>query len=873
MIIRYTFPIIVTLLHMVSPLQTEDPVIDRIVAYQVRAEETQVLLQRAEDEQDLNKALLLLRMAAEQGVGKPKGIALYRLGQQSLYQLLSDDTPIIDTHSNMFTASADTASSSSSISQSPTSSPTSFPTSSPTSSPTLPSFPSKVSAAATSGTTHSPSMRAAHVFEFFNRSAHEGNSEAHHMLGLIYSMGLFNIPSDEVASILHYHYAAAGGHAQSAMAIGFRHLHGVGVSKDCHRAISYYELASNLAIDVVEQEVLPSFRRPRLRRYSNGGYVDGTKMHETSNSDVVVTGSGSGSTPSDTEVMQYLRYATEQNDVAAQSMLGLIHLHGTRGQKRDVRKAYLLLRQSALEKKNANAYADLGYMVLHDIGGPYKELNGDEDEKWKWEETETEKSEQGQDTGQGQAANEKIERNKKRYALAHRYFQAAFNGGDAEGANGLGYMHLHGLGVRKSWSAAKQYYEQAAQARSIHGIYNMGAMYLHINTDAPKGDEEILPSKRDNGRKNNAGATTGAAGADDADDVDDADDADYPDDSQRHHHFDFKKALAHFRVASKAGHIQAMHKMAQMTLHSIGTEDSSSSSSSREDTKSKDTRCNEAVRLFKKVSERGPTSALLTEAEQRHAQGNIVGSLWYYAMAADLGYEVAQANAAHIYERLSIASRHRLGIVNGRTTRAASAATKKHKTSDSSFSLRLWKWAAMQSNVHANMRVGDMYFYGLQQVEIDRAKALRMYLKASGYGSAQSMFNVGWHYQYGVGVPVDFHMSKRYYDRAIETNPKEARIPALIGLGSLFFYSTWTTSSTWSVLMTTWWSLCNMWMGSQKVELFLGDVPMSQIVPLEAAAPHLGMWEPFQLISWLMKLLGLLSIVVAMHHRYGFPGI
>ena len=30
------------------------------------------------------------------------------------------------------------------------------------------------------------------------------------------------------------------------------------------------------------------------------------------------------------------------------------------------------------------------------------------------------------------------------------------------------------------------------------------------------------------------------------------------------------------------------------------------------------------------------------------------------------------------------------------------------------FSLRMWKWAAKQSNVHANIRVGDMYFYGLQ---------------------------------------------------------------------------------------------------------------------------------------------------------------
>ena len=132
------------------------------------------------------------------------------------------------------------------------------------------------------------------------------------------------------------------------------------------------------------------------------------------------------------------------------------------------------------------------------------------------------------------------------------------------------------------------------------------------------------------------------------------------------------------------------------------------------------------------------------------------------------------------------------------------------------FSLRMWKWAAKQSNVHANIRVGDMYFYGLQGkrcllvgwvvgwlvgwvrridtivvcfvcfvcfvcvcflfsvfgfrflflhlpgISVDMNKAVRNYQRATTYGSAQSMFNLGWHYQFGVGVPLDFHLSKRY---------------------------------------------------------------------------------------------------------------
>ena len=37
------------------------------------------------------------------------------------------------------------------------------------------------------------------------------------------------------------------------------------------------------------------------------------------------------------------------------------------------------------------------------------------------------------------------------------------------------------------------------------------------------------------------------------------------------------------------------------------------------------------------------------------------------------------------------------------------------------------------------------------------------------------MFNLGYMHEYGLGVKPDLHLAKRYYDMAIETNPKVCR--------------------------------------------------------------------------------------------------
>ena len=59
--------------------------------------------------------------------------------------------------------------------------------------------------------------------------------------------------------------------------------------------------------------------------------------------------------------------------------------------------------------------------------------------------------------------------------------------------------------------------------------------------------------------------------------------------------------------------------------------------------------------------------------------------------------------------------------------------------------------------------------------------------------SAQAMWNLGWMHENGIGIDQDFHLAKRHYDLALETNPREANLPVVLALYKLRFRSWWNT--------------------------------------------------------------------------------
>ena len=129
--------------------------------------------------------------------------------------------------------------------------------------------------------------------------------------------------------------------------------------------------------------------------------------------------------------------------------------------------------------------------------------------------------------------------------------------------------------------------------------------------------------------------------------------------------------------------------------------------------------------------------------------------------------------------------------------------------------LTQWTRAAAQRNVDALVKVGDYYYHGLgvseEETESSRLeKAARYYQSAAETQmSALAMWNLGWMYENGVGVPQvrvvlatlrndwaeleqDFHLAKRHYDLASEAN-SEAYLPVMLSLAKLYVRSLWHT--------------------------------------------------------------------------------
>lgn len=60
---------------------------------------------------------------------------------------------------------------------------------------------------------------------------------------LVFSLGdrrCFSISLVLLQALVHYHFAAMAGNADASMALGFRHMHGIGVPRNCFTAAEYY---------------------------------------------------------------------------------------------------------------------------------------------------------------------------------------------------------------------------------------------------------------------------------------------------------------------------------------------------------------------------------------------------------------------------------------------------------------------------------------------------------------------------------------------------------------------------------------------------------------------------------------------------------
>ncbi|KAJ3513423.1 hypothetical protein NLJ89_g2960 [Agrocybe chaxingu] len=199
--------------------------------------------------------------------------------------------------------------------------------------------------------------------------------------------------------------------------------------------------------------------------------------------------------------------------------------------------------------------------------------------------------------------------------------------------------------------------------------------------------------------------------------------------------------------------------------------------------------CAMAVSFYKLVAERGVwEDDLLRDAEIAWMAGgdqNQEVAMLKWWVAAERGYEIAQNNLAYVLDQdKSVLRLTRFSPMTPSNDTARLALTQ-------------WVRAAGQRNIDALVKVGDYYYHGLgvpEEAEQSRfEKAARYYQSASDTQmSALAMWNLGWMYENGVGVPQDFHLAKRHYDMALETN-SEAYLPVILSLVKLYARSIWHT--------------------------------------------------------------------------------
>ncbi|EPS72120.1 hypothetical protein M569_02635, partial [Genlisea aurea] len=221
---------------------------------------------------------------------------------------------------------------------------------------------------------------------------------------------------------------------------------------------------------------------------------------------------------------------------------------------------------------------------------------------------------------------------------------------------------------------------------------------------------------------------------------------------------DLKIATKYFSLAANAGQPKAYYQLAKMFHTGIGLK--------------KNLPLANATALYKLVAERGPWSSLSRWALDSYLKGDIGKSLLLYSRMAELGYEVAQSNAAWILDKYGEQS-----MCIGESERCTDA--ERHQRAHS-----LWWKASEQGNEHAALLIGDAYYYG-RGTERDYDRAAEAYMHAKSQSNAQAMFNLGYMHEHGKGLPLDLHLAKRYYDQALEVDPA-AKLPVSLALVSLW---------------------------------------------------------------------------------------
>jgi len=347
-----------------------------------------------------------------------------------------------------------------------------------------------------------------------------------------------------------------------------------------------------------------------------------------------------------------------------------------------------------------------------------------------------------------------------------QYYQFLADKGDVQAQVGLGQLHYQGArGVEQDFRKALYYFNKAAESGNTNAMAYLGKIYLTGGPTVEKNLDLAYEYFKRAADQENAVAQSGLG-------LMYLQGQGVPKDYKKAFEYfeaaakknwvdghlqlgimyhkglgikkDYREALKYFQLASQSGHVLGFYNLAQM--HAAGT------GTLRD--------CRIAVELLKNVAERGHWGEKFMQAYQEHREGNAKASFVKYAFLSELGYEVAQSNAAFILDREELLS---IFPKNESYQRA----------------LMYWARSASQGYVMARVKLGDHHYYG-QGTKVDYEVAASHYRIASDQlNNAQAFFNLGYMHERGLGLKKDIHLAQRYYDLAAEAS-EEAQVPVAL---------------------------------------------------------------------------------------------
>ncbi|OVA01700.1 Sel1-like [Macleaya cordata] len=327
------------------------------------------------------------------------------------------------------------------------------------------------------------------------------------------------------------------------------------------------------------------------------------------------------------------------------------------------------------------------------------------------------------------------------HAKALSWFLKAVEKGEPRSMELLGEIYARGAGVERNYTKAFEWLTLASRQQHFSAYNGMGYLYVKgygvekkNYTKAKEYFEKAADNEEAGGHYNLGVLYLKGIGV------------------KR----DVRTACKYFITAANAGQPKAFYQLAKMFQTGIGLKKNLPM----------------ATALYKLVAERGPWSSLSRWALESYLKGEVGKAYLLYSRMAELGYEVAQSNAAWILDKYGERS-----MCMGESGFCTDA--ERHQRAHS-----LWWQASEQGNEHAALLIGDAYYYG-RGTERDYDRAAEAYMHAKSQSNAQAMFNLGYMHEHGHGLPLDLHLAKRYYDQALENDPA-AKLPVTLALMSLY---------------------------------------------------------------------------------------